>query len=174
MGSGKSELAKALFGAHGRDVKYTGKYWFDDREIDAHRNSPKKAVGIKIGLVNESRREEGIIPEESVTFNFTLTILNKISRFLVINKFIENKFVSSLINKLKVRPANPTIQIKNLSGGNQQKVVIGKWLISEPKLLILDEPTRGVDVGARQDIYDVIRSQAKAGCGILVFFVRPS
>lgn len=169
VGSGKSELAKALFGGHPRGIKYTGKYWFDGKEIDAHRISPKKAVNEKIGLVSESRREEGIIPEETVSFNFTLAILSKISRFLVINMVMENKLVASWVNKLKVRPTNPNIQIKNLSGGNQQKVVIGKWLVSEPKLLILDEPTRGVDVSARQDIYEAIRSQAKAGKAILVF-----
>jgi ABC-type sugar transport system ATPase subunit len=122
-----------------------------------------------IGFVTEDRQVEGIIAEQSVLFNTIIPALQRVSRgFVVIGRLARN-LTRGIIKDVALRPPEPDKLVKLLSGGNQQKVVIGKWLAAESKLLILDEPTRGVDVGAREEIYDVIRQQAEQGLGVLLF-----
>jgi len=121
-----------------------------------------------IGFVTEDRQAEGIVPEQSVLFNIILPAFSKVVKVLVVIDRLAQNLVRRIIEEVNLRPPDPRRLVKYLSGGNQQKVVIGKWLAAESKLLILDEPTRGVDVGAREEIYSVVRNQASKGLGVLL------
>ena len=171
IGSGKTELAKAICGAlpEKDSRRVSGKIVFDSKEINIKSLNPntiKKKMGI--GFVTENRLEEGIIPEQSMLSNVILPNLNKVSRRLLINGKLAMGLALNVIKGVALYPPDPRKLVRFFSGGNQQKIVIGKWLASDAKLLILDEPTRGVDVGARQEIYKVVRKQAKQGVGVLI------
>jgi ABC-type sugar transport system ATPase subunit len=121
-----------------------------------------------IGFVTEDRHTEGMIAEQSVSFNITLPALNRVTRrFVVIGRRVLD-LVRGIIKDVVLRPPEPGRLVKLLSGGNQQKVVLGKWLAAQAQLLMLDEPTRGVDVGAREEIYNVITQLARGGIGVLL------
>ena len=168
IGAGKTELGKAIFGALPKTNPVTGKYIFDGKEVEIKSLSPSKAKKMGIGFVTEDRHAEGMIAEQSVLFNVTLPALNRVTRrFVVIGRRALN-LVRDIIKDTSLRPPEPNRLVKFLSGGNQQKVVIGKWLASQAQLLMLDEPTRGVDVGAREEIYQVITELAKKGIGVLL------
>lgn len=169
IGAGKTELAKAIFGALPKDSHVTGRYIFEGEEVKAQSINSHKAIRMGIGLVTENRQSEGLLSEQSVLFNVTLTALNRLSRFFILLRKGMAELVKSIIKDVQLRPPEPDKLVKFLSGGNQQKTVIGKWLASQSKLLILDEPTCGVDVGARQEIYALIRAQARQGAGVLIF-----
>jgi len=169
IGAGKTELAKAIFGVLPRDSHVTGKYIFEGKEVRARALNPHKATKMGVGLITENRQTEGLLSEQSLSFNMTVTALDRLSRhFLLLQKELL-QLVGKLIRDLQIRPPEADKLVKFFSGGNQQKAVIGKWLASESKLLLLDEPTCGVDVGARQEIYGVMRSLARQGTSILVF-----
>ena len=168
VGAGKTELGKAIFGALPKPKPVTGKYIFNGEEVDTKSLTPSKAKKMGIGFVTEDRLREGVIPEQSMLFNITLPAFHKVTKKFVLLATASLNLVRGIIKAVALRPPEPNRLVKFLSGGNQQKVVIGKWLAAEVQLLILDEPTRGVDIGAREEIYDVIRQQARQGIGILL------
>ena len=126
------------------------------------------AIKHGIGYVTEDRKGEGLVLDLSVKENIALPNLNDIASKGVISKQKENKLVKEMIQKLRIKTSSPSLSVKSLSGGNQQKVVFGKWLGIKPKLLILDEPTRGVDIGAKKEIYEIMNELTNEGVTILM------
>ena len=163
VGSGRSELARALFGA---DTIESGDIYINGQKII--KLSPKKAIKGKIGLLPEDRREQGLALRLSVKDNINLPIYSKISKIGIINSKQEKRNAFDFIESLSIK--TPTIyqKVENLSGGNQQKVVLSKWLASESQVFILDEPTNGIDVGAKEEIYQLINNLASNGNAILL------
>lgn len=161
IGAGKTELAKAILGALPRGMRISGSVFFDGRELRLEAQNPVSAAKIGIGYVTEDRKREGLVTEQSVAFNIILPAFRRVTRILTLIPRLIAEVVSQVIVTTRLRPADPKKLVRNLSGGNQQKVVLGKWLASQSKLLILDEPTRGVDVGARDEIYTVVRKEAR-------------
>jgi ribose transport system ATP-binding protein len=169
IGAGKTELGKTIFGALPKSVTFTGELIFDGKKLNFKTLNPASAKKMGIGFVTEDRQAEGIIAEQSVLFNTILPAFNRVTKGFVIIGRLAKQVVTSVIKDVQLRPPDPSRLVKNLSGGNQQKVVIGKWLAAMSKLMILDEPTRGVDVGAREEIYDVVRQQVRqSGLGVLL------
>ncbi len=166
VGAGRTELANLIFGVEKPDS--------GSMKIDGESYRPKHvadAVDAGIGLVPEERRSQGLILKDTVNFN--LNILNlkavRLSKLLgLLNKNKMVKISKQIIDRLQVKTPSFHTAVVNLSGGNQQKVVIGKWMTRDLRVLILDEPTRGVDVGARSEIYKKIRELAKEGKGLIV------
>ncbi|PAB59519.1 xylose ABC transporter ATP-binding protein [Anaeromicrobium sediminis] len=164
MGAGRTELVMGLFGAYGKNT--SGTISIDGKEVNI--NSPKDAIKNGLALVTEDRKGNGLVLGQSVMVNTTLASLKKVLSGGVLDEnkeiFHSNKYVDDLLIK------TPSIEqlVKNLSGGNQQKVVIGKWLMTDPKILILDEPTRGIDVGAKYEIYNLMNKLAKKGVAVVM------
>ena len=170
IGAGKTELGKTIFGALPKTTVITGKMIFDGEEIAFKGLNPSSAKKMGIGFVTEDRQAEGMITEQSVLFNTILPAFHRVTRGFVIIGRLARDMVRGIIKDVALRPPDPNRLLKFLSGGNQQKVVLGKWLAAQSKLLLLDEPTRGVDVGAREEIYDVVRQQVREkGLGVLLF-----
>jgi len=163
MGAGRSELMEAIFGY--RPI-HSGKMWIDGNEVSI--KSPYAAIKRGIGFITEDRKSKGLVLPLSVKENFSLTNLFKISNKSIISVKKEQNLVDEMINKLHVKTSSSELPVRSLSGGNQQKIVIGKWLGIEPKILILDEPTRGVDVGAKKEIYQIMNDLTKQGVSIIM------
>ncbi len=164
MGSGRTELVEGIFGAFPKDAR--GKVFLEGRPLSiAH---PKDAIKAGIALVTEDRKLLGLVGGMSVRENATLAILDNLRRNLVVDRLEENKVVAEMIGALRIKTASQEVPVKNLSGGNQQKVVLAKWLLAKPKVLILDEPTRGVDVGAKVEIYQLVSDLAEKGVAIVM------
>jgi ribose transport system ATP-binding protein len=163
VGAGRTELVRLIFGA---DKKLSGEIYINDNLVEI--NHPWDAVKHGIGYVSEDRKELGVLLRMSISDNITLPILKKISDGLVINKEKEKAEVEKQIEELKIKTPSSSQKVVNLSGGNQQKVVLGKWLASDVQILILDEPTRGIDVGNKQEIYYLINKLAESGKAIIV------
>ncbi|WP_026566722.1 multiple monosaccharide ABC transporter ATP-binding protein [Bacillus sp. UNC41MFS5] len=165
MGAGRTELAMSIFGkSYGK--KITGQIYKDSKEI--HLNNVSQAIEDGIAYVSEDRKGNGLILMDDIKQNITLASLNKITNKFVINKNQEIIESEQFREKLKIKTPSIHQKTGNLSGGNQQKVVLSKWIFSEPDILILDEPTRGIDVGAKYEIYTIINQLASDGKGILV------
>jgi ABC-type sugar transport system, ATPase component len=162
MGAGRSELAKALFG----EGKYQGKIFVNGQPVTI--KSPADAIKVGLALITEDRKGEGLVADLSVRENLALPNLRFLSRFGFISHRMERDFVGDSIKKLKVKVYDSGQWVSSLSGGNQQKVVIGKWLATQPKVLILDEPTRGVDIGAKREIYDLMNQLVQNGVAIIM------
>lgn len=163
-GSGRTETAKLIFGA---DKKKSGTLILEGKEIVT--NSPVDAAAYQIGFVSEDRKEEGVFLPLSIRRNISVTSFDSISsRLGFINVEKEYKKVLGLIEKLNIKTPNSEVNVKNLSGGNQQKVALAKWLSIDSKVIFIDEPTRGVDVGAKIEIYNLINEVAKKGVGVVV------
>ena len=163
-GSGRTETAKLIFGAH---KKKSGTLILDGKEIKTM--TPVCAVGHQIGFVSEDRKEEGVFLPLSIRRNISVTDFTGISGKLgFINTDTEYKNVLGLIEKLSIKTLSSEVDVKNLSGGNQQKVALAKWLSIDSKVIFIDEPTRGVDVGAKIEIYNLINEVAKKGVGVVV------
>ena len=162
MGAGRSELAKVLFGVG----KYQGKILVNGQP--AMIKNPADAIRAGMALITEDRKGEGLVPDLSVRENLALPNLRSLSRFGFISHRMEQDFVDDSIQKLKVKVHDSGQWVSSLSGGNQQKVVIGKWLATQPKVLILDEPTRGVDIGAKREIYDLMNQLVQKGVAIIM------
>lgn len=163
VGAGRTELARAIFGADKIDlgeIYINGKRTVIKKPIDAMKNG--------IGFVTEDRKGQGLVLRLSVKKNVTLPILQSLTRFGVIDKKKEKKLVLSFINSLKISTPGMSAKTLNLSGGNQQKVVLAKWLARECKIIILDEPTRGIDVGAKVEIYNLMRKLVNEGTAIIM------
>ncbi len=162
VGAGRSELAKVIFG----DMpKKSGRIVLDGNEVSFH--SPNDAISNGIGFAPEDRKREGLVLIRSVLENASIAILPQISRFHFVNSRKEQSIVKRFVDKLQVRTPSLKQDVGKLSGGNQQKVVLARWLASRPKVLILDEPTRGIDVGAKAEIYRLIDNLANEGLGIM-------
>lgn len=156
LGSGKTELVRAIFGL---DNIESGKIFLNNKKLEI--NTPLKAIQNGLGYVTEDRREDGLIPILSVRDNMVLVVLKKLAKmFGFRNKIEEEKLVADFKRKLAIKFSDMNQKVLTLSGGNQQKVVLSKWLASKIKVLLLDEPTRGVDVSTRQQLYSILRDIA--------------
>ena len=164
LGAGRSEVATAIFGltpaAGGAEIRMGG------RVVDIQ--SPADALACGIAMVTEDRREFGFVPEMSVQENMTLSRLDRFVWGPFLRPRREAAVVAEQMQRLRVRASGPGQAVKNLSGGNQQKVVIARALLANPRVLILDEPTRGIDVGAKAEIYELIANLAREGMAILL------
>ena len=163
MGAGRTEVAQTLFGARKAN---SGSITIDGQAVKIH--NPIQAMQHKIGFVTEDRKTEGLLLDFSIQDNIMLTNFDKTCRMGITQPTSENQFVQKFIDQLAIRTTNAHLPVKSLSGGNQQKVVLAKWLGTEPDILILDEPTRGVDIGAKKEIYTIINQLAEAGVAILM------
>jgi ABC-type sugar transport system ATPase subunit len=169
LGAGKSELAKAIFGALPKTIQVSGSISINGKAFDPGSMNPGKATRLGIGFVTEDRQGEGIVPDQSVLFNTVLPALHRVVIALVFIPRLAKKVSHAMVDEVRLKPPDIHKRLRFFSGGNQQKAVIGKWLAAQASLLILDEPTRGVDVGAREEIYSVIRRQSKErGLGVLL------
>lgn len=162
LGSGRTELARLLFGA---DKPTSGRIEIDGKSIT--KLSPKSAIEQRIGFSPEDRRTDAIIPDLSVADNIVLAVLKRISPFGLISRKKQREIAAKYVETLNIATPSLDQPIKLLSGGNQQKVILARWLASEPRLLILDEPTRGIDVGAKAEIESLIESLSKEGMAIV-------
>ena len=163
MGAGRSEIACALFGL---EPLSSGEIFW--RRSRVRIGDPQQAIRVGIGLVPEDRKRQGLVLSQSVMHNTSLPTLQRLSRFSWIWRQRERSQTSALFDRLRVRTTGLDAVVAGLSGGNQQKVVLAKWLAARPHVLILDEPTRGVDVGAKSEIHTLIGELAARGTAILV------
>lgn len=163
MGAGRTEIARVIYGL---DQPDNGEIYINDVLVQI--KSPDSAVKHGIGYVSEDRKGLGFIPQMSVLQNMTLTSLDNHRRGIFIHAKSESAVANEMVGDLKIKTAGVHQKVTHLSGGNQQKVVIGKVLLSSPKVIILDEPTRGVDVGAKFEIYKLIRSLSEKGIAIIM------
>lgn len=163
MGAGRTEIMQAIFG---NMPHVTGQIFLNGKEIK--NKNPQQAIENGIGFITEDRKVEGLMLEESIMKNISLVNLSRISANGVINSQKEQELVNKGINELKIKCFGPQHECDNLSGGNQQKVVFAKWIYTNPKVLILDEPTRGVDIGAKKEIYNIINNLAATGVAIIM------
>jgi len=163
VGAGRTELARAIFGADPFD---SGEILIDGAHINAH--SPSAAVKAGLALVPENRQRHGLVLIHPVKNNIALPNLEALSSYGIVNQRSMQSLVVDYIAKLRIRTPSPLQRVLNLSGGNQQKVVVAKWLAKNPKVLIMDEPTRGIDVGAKAEIYAIMNSLAEEGVGIIM------
>jgi putative multiple sugar transport system ATP-binding protein len=165
MGSGRTELAMSVFGrAYGRNV--SGRAFIDGHEVDL--SSIQKAVAAGLAYVTEDRKNLGLILNEDIKSNITLANLAGVAWHGVIDERREAEVAERYRAKLNIRSSGILQKVLNLSGGNQQKVVLSKWLFADPRVLILDEPTRGIDIGAKYEIYTIINDLAANGKGVIV------
>lgn len=164
MGSGRTEVLMSLFGAMPQAKMKSLR--IDGRELLF--KSPKDAIEGGLALVSEDRKRFGLVLDETVARNMMLSSLTAISKFGVVNEAMELKLAQDYTRNLRVKTPHVLSDVKNLSGGNQQKVVLAKWMQTKPKVLFLDEPTRGIDVGARSEIYKIILEMAKSGVAIVM------
>ncbi len=163
MGSGRTELVESIFGVH--KIK-SGKIRIHGKEVAIR--SPLSAIRQGIAYVPSERKQDGLILSHSVKANVTIASLKKYKRGISLNLSKENERVKQWIDKLDIKSARVNTLVETLSGGNQQKVVLAKWLENEPKILILNEPTRGIDVGAKVEIYRILEMLCKNKIGVLM------
>lgn len=163
VGSGRTEIMRMIFGV---DPIESGKIYLEGKELTV--TTPKGAIDAGIALCPESRKEQGLVLIQDIDYNITISILKEILRGIKLDKNKNNEIVDGYCKKLRVKTPSYFQKVKNLSGGNQQKVVLAKWLATKPKVLILDEPTRGIDVGAKQEIYQLIKEMASTGIGVIL------
>ena len=163
MGAGRTEIMRAIFGV---DPHELGKLYFEGKEI--HIKNPGDAIRQGFGFITENRKTEGLILDFSIERNIALPSEERLAKSHVINDKNEFDFSSGLSKRLGVKAQDINLPASTLSGGNQQKVVIAKWVGMHPKLLILDEPTRGIDIGAKKDIYDLMNELTAQGVSIIM------
>ena len=165
MGSGRSELVETIFGLHpGRS---SGQLYVNGKLQTIH--TPAQAIKAGVALVPEDRKTQGLIINQDIKTNITITILQQLQRWgLIINTVKELQLVKKLIDQLSIKTSSVKNKAGNLSGGNQQKIVLAKWLATNPKVLLLDEPTRGIDINAKYEIYKLMKTLAGQGMGIIM------
>lgn len=163
VGAGRTEVVEALFGVQSPKE---GVVRLEGKEVVI--TEPKKAIELGMGLVPEGRKIQGIYHDLSVKENMTIAHLPRITQNLFIKRKKEEELTQSFIQKLKIKTVDMDRHIKFLSGGNQQKTILARWLLNQPKVLFLDEPTHGVDVGAKMEIYQIINDLTKAGVGVVL------
>ncbi|MCD8364100.1 MAG: sugar ABC transporter ATP-binding protein [Lachnospiraceae bacterium] len=163
VGAGRTETFQSIFGL---SKKVSGKVTLDGKEIEFH--SPIQAMEAGIGLVPEDRKKIGIFPAQSVRFNMTIGVLGQFLKNLRFDRKREIAMTQEYIDKMETKVSSMEQVISSLSGGNQQKVIIGRWLLAANRILILDEPTRGVDVVAKSEIYEIMNNLAAQGMAIVM------
>jgi ribose transport system ATP-binding protein len=163
VGAGRAEVMRGIFGIEAPD---SGEIYIKGNKVKVH--SLFETIKMKMGFVPEDRREEGLILSRSVKDNINITKLSGINRHGLVKQKDEEKIANEYCKSLKIRTPDNKQIVQNLSGGNQQKIVIAKWLAINPKILILDDPTRGIDVGAKNEIYSLINNLAKEKIGIIL------
>ncbi|MEU6222975.1 sugar ABC transporter ATP-binding protein [Streptomyces sp. NPDC047042] len=162
LGSGRTELARLLFGA---DQPDSGKVTVSGKQVSM--SAPNNAIGAGVAFCSENRKTEGLVPDLTVRENIILALQAARGWTRPIPASQRDELVAKYIKALDIRPANPEARVGKLSGGNQQKVLLARWLITQPKLLILDEPTRGIDVGAKAEIQKLVVSLSEEGMSVL-------
>ncbi|CAI8837556.1 sugar ABC transporter ATP-binding protein [Bacillus pseudomycoides] len=163
MGAGRTDIMKAIFGHEPLD---SGQIFMNGQEVKI--DSPIDAIRQRIAFITEDRKSEGLVLDFSIRENLALPNLGNLSKGSVMDKGVEAQFTEDMMKLLNVKAANGEQAVKSLSGGNQQKIVIAKWLGIHPQLLILDEPTRGVDVGAKKEIYSIMNKLTKQGDAVIM------
>jgi len=163
LGAGRTELMRCIFGA---DRLTSGEIWVDGKRV--HISSPRDAITAGIGFVPEDRKQQGLFLSLAMRINVSAVILPSLASWGLINRQEENNLVSQSISTLQIKTASQEQIVRDLSGGNQQKVVLAKWLAIKPKVLILDDPTRGIDVGTKVAIHLLMGEFAKQGVGIIL------
>jgi ribose transport system ATP-binding protein len=162
MGAGRTELFESLFGLR----KTSGELWIEGKKVVI--DTPTAAMKAGMALVSEDRKKDGIVPELSVKKNISLTTLTNLLQRGILSGQKEEDLSKKYIESLRIKTSSSQQLIKNLSGGNQQKVILAKWLATNPKILLLDEPTRGIDVHAKAEIYQLIYQLSATGLGIIM------
>ena len=162
VGSGRSEVVRAIMGI---DPFQSGSLTLNGKSFSP---TPWGAIAKGIGLVPENRAKEGLILDLSAELNMTLSVFKHMSRNGVLHQEAEQKFVSRMFQELQIRPGDQQLPASSFSGGNQQKIVLGKLLAVKPKVLLMDEPTQGVDVGAKSEVHRIMDTLVNQGCGILL------
>jgi galactofuranose transport system ATP-binding protein len=163
LGSGRTETARAIFGADkvdGGELRLRGRRFTP--------TSPQDAIDARIAFVSEDRKAEGIIPELSVRENLTLAALPTLTRMGIVDTARQRELVERFMKRFGIKASSPDQRIRELSGGNQQKVLLARWLCTKPELFIVDEPTRGIDIGARGEIQGLVDELAASGLGVLM------
>ena len=163
LGSGRTEVARAIFGADPPDA---GTIEISGRPVSPQE--PAEAIALGVGYCSEDRKADGIVPDMSVRENMTLGILPRLTSMGIVDEARQREIVDKFMQRLAIKASSAEQKIRELSGGNQQKVLLARWLCTDPKLLILDEPTRGIDVGAKAEIQALIRELADQGLGVLM------
>ena len=163
VGAGRTEAVRSIFGA---DPRTGGRIYLEGKEINPR--SPQEAVKYGITMVPEDRKSHGVILGLPISNNICLSIYRKISHLFLVNTKKENLTVDNIIQRLRIKTPDRKLLAGNLSGGNQQKVVLGKWLATNSKVLIFDEPTRGIDVGAKAEFYKLINELAASGLSVIM------
>lgn len=163
VGSGRSELVNTIFGAQKLE---SGEIFIRGKKVKI--NSPTQAIKNRIGLIPEDRKLYGLMLEMNVAFNLSICILEKLSKYWAVDVKAEEEKQREIVKRLKIKLPHVGVLAKTLSGGNQQKVVLAKWLLAEADVLIFDEPTRGIDVGAKQEIYQLIIELTEKGKAIIM------
>lgn len=162
VGSGRTEIARCLFGAD----PYKGDVYVGGKVVKLKQ--PKDSIKNRIALIPEERKSQGVLLDMSVADNITISSLNKLSKTIFLNAAAEKKLVADNIEKLRIKVSSPQQKMKNLSGGNQQKAIVTKWLATDSEILLFDEPTRGIDVGAKHEIYEIMSDIVKSGKSIIM------
>ncbi|MCX6126398.1 MAG: sugar ABC transporter ATP-binding protein [Proteobacteria bacterium] len=164
MGSGRTEILMSIFGAlHGPK---TGTVKLEGQNVSF--SNPMSAINAGLALVSEDRKRLGLMLDDTVSRNIALASLKRMGRFGLVNDSDETRVAKDYIKSLRIKTPGASSQVKNLSGGNQQKVVLAKWMLTKPKVLFLDEPTRGIDVGARAEIYKIVNEMASEGVAVVM------
>lgn len=163
VGAGRTELVRALYGA---DPKDTGEIYLNEQLINVE--SPKDSIDHGIGLLPEDRKQQGVVLGQSIKNNITLAKIDKITKKILIDNGQERREVQQYIESLGVKTPSQEMLARNLSGGNQQKVVLAKWMFTNSNILIFDEPTRGIDVGAKYEIYELMNKLTEQGKSIIM------
>ena len=163
VGAGRSETMQCVFGL---TPGSTGEIYLDGKQVQI--KNPVEAMKHGIAMVPENRKVEGLYHQQSVRFNSTIEVLDQFIKNLMVNTKKEEAITQEFIDKMQTKTPSQEQAVTNLSGGNQQKVMIGRWLATNPHILILDEPTRGVDVGAKAEIYEIMNELTKHGVSIIM------
>ncbi len=163
VGAGRTETIRAIFGA---DLMYSGETLLEGRPLRIRR--PKDAIRAGMGFVTEDRKRQGLLLEDSICANISLAILRKISKWLVVDRKRERACAEEQRGLLRIKTPNVDVKAASLSGGNQQKIVLAKWLAADCKVIFMDEPTRGVDVGAKVEIYRLMNELTRKGIAIVM------
>jgi ribose transport system ATP-binding protein len=163
VGSGRTELARAIFGADPLD---SGTIYIKGRPVDIH--SPRQAIRQGLGFLTEDRKTQGLVLAMTLESNLALTVYDRLTWLTWIRQAQRRQLAQDYIGRLNIRPPQPERQVRYLSGGNQQKVVLGKWLARQTDILIFDEPTRGIDVGAKAEVHQLMSDLAHAGVCVMM------
>lgn len=163
MGAGRTEIMQAIFGNIPIE---SGRIFIEGKEVKIR--NPRQAIAAGIGFITEDRKTEGLLLEKSIAENIEIANLKKVSKKSVLSRVKQKEIVKRGIDEFRIKCFGPDHECSNLSGGNQQKVVLAKWIYTDPKILILDEPTRGVDIGAKKEIYNVINDMAAKGVAVIM------